>query len=188
MTEKTFVSRLRGRLGDLIWLTLVWVLLWGSFTPLTLVGGVLVALIVTALFRLPAPSDRLPFHPWRLLRLIGFLVRDVVVSGAEVSWQTLRYGPRALGAIIEVPLLPSSDRVVTILCTAITLSPGSMVLQIDHEHGVFYVYALGPRDGGGVHRVRLETLDMQRRVLEAFGTPDEIAAARRQCATEEANP
>ena len=187
-TEKTFVSRLRGRLGDLVWLTLVWVLLWGSFTPLTLVGGVLVALIVTTLFRLPAPTDRLAVRPWKLLGLAGFLVRDVIVSGAEVSWQTLRYGPRARGAIIEIPLLCSSDREMTILATATALSPGSMVLQIDHEHGAYYVYALGPRDGPGVDRARREALDLQRRVLEAFGSTEEIAAARGSCTDEEVAP
>ena len=162
-----------------MWLTLVWVLLWGSFTLLTLVGGVIVAVVVTTLFRLSAAAQPLPVRPWRLLRLTGFLALDLLVSGAEVSWQTLRYGADARGAIMAAPLLCSSDRVVTILATAISLSPGTMVLQIDHEHGLLYVYALGPRDRAGVERARAGTLDMQRRVLEAFGSPDEIAVARR---------
>ena len=101
------------------------------------------------------------------------------MSGVEVSWQMLRHGPRARGAIVAVPLLSSSDRVVTVMANALSLSPGTMALQIDHDHGVWYVYALGPRDHAGVERARRRTLDMQRRVLAALGTPAETAEAQR---------
>jgi multicomponent Na+:H+ antiporter subunit E len=54
-----------------------------------------------------------------------------------------------------------------------------MALQIDHDHGVWYVYALGPRDRAGVEKARRRVLDMQRRVLAALGTPSEMAEATR---------
>jgi multicomponent Na+:H+ antiporter subunit E len=168
-----------GRLPSVLWLTLVWVLLWGSFTPASIAGGVLVAVLITALFRLPPSTDRLPVRPLRLVGLIGFLLWDLVVSAAEVSWQVLRHGPRARGAIMAVPLISSSDLVVTVMATALTLSPGTMALQIDYDHDVWYVYSLGPRDGAGVERARRRALDMQCRVLAALGTPEELSIARR---------
>jgi multicomponent Na+:H+ antiporter subunit E len=171
---------LRVRLPSVIWLTLVWVLLWGTFTPLSAVGGVLLAVLVTALFRQPPASNRLPVRPLRLLALAGFLLYDLVVSGVEVSWQVLRRGPDARGAIVALPLLSRSDRVVAVMANAVSLSPGTMALQIDHDHDVWYVYALGPRDAAGVERTRLRTLDMQRRVLAALGSPDELAEAQRR--------
>jgi multicomponent Na+:H+ antiporter subunit E len=106
----------------------------------------------------------------------------MVVSGAGVSWQTLRYGGAARGAVFAVPLLSESDRVVTVIANALSLSPGAMALQIDHEHGLWFVYALGPRDEAGVERTRRRTMDMQRRVLAALGTPAELAAAEAQLA------
>jgi multicomponent Na+:H+ antiporter subunit E len=39
--------------------------------------------------------------------------------------------------------------VVTVVANALSLSPGAMALQIDHAHGLWFVYALGPRDGAG---------------------------------------
>lgn len=174
--------RLRARLPAVAWLTLVWVLLWGTFTPLTVVGGVLAGLLVTGLFRLPPAPDRLPFRPLRLLGLAGYLVYDLVVSAGEVSWQTLRRGPDARGAIVAVPLLSASDRVVVVVANAFTLSPGTMALQIDRDHAVWYVYALGPRDRGDVERVRRRAMDMQRRVLVALGSPAELAEAERRLA------
>jgi multicomponent Na+:H+ antiporter subunit E len=166
-------------LPSVLWLTLVWVLLWGTFTPASIVGGVVVAVLVTALFRLPLAPDRLPLRPLRLLGLLLFLIYDLVVSGAEVSWQVLRHGSSARGAIMAVPLISSSDRVVTVMANALSLSPGTMALQIDHDHDVWYVYALGPRDHGGVEKARRRVLDMQRRVLAALGTPEEQEEAVR---------
>jgi multicomponent Na+:H+ antiporter subunit E len=174
----TGLPRLRPRALEIAWLAVVWVLLWGTFTPLSIVGGVVVAIAVLAAFRYPPPAPYLPVRPLRLLGLAGYLVYDMVVSGAEVSWQTVRHGPRARGAVIAVPLVSGSDRVVTVIANALSLSPGTMALQIDHEHGLWFVYALGPRDRDGVERCRRRTLDMQRRVIAALGTDDELTAAQ----------
>jgi multicomponent Na+:H+ antiporter subunit E len=178
VTAREWVRRLPG----IAWLTLVWVLLWGTFSALSLVGGLLVGVLVTALFRMPLARDRLPLRPLPLLGLVCFLAYDLAVSGAQVSWQTLRRGPGARGAIVAVPLLSGSDRVVTIMANALSLSPGTMTLQIDHEHELWYVYALGPRDRAAVERVRRQALDLQRRVLAAFGAPAEIAEVKRRMA------
>ena len=171
------LPQLRPRALEIVWLTIVWVLLWGSFTPLSIVGGFVVAIGVLAAFRFPAPGPYLPVRPVRLLALAGYLAYDVVFSGAEVSWQTLRYGRTARGAVFSVPLLTRSDRVTTVVANALSLSPGAMVLQIDNGRGLWFVYALGPRDRAGVERSRRRTMDMQRRVIAALGTADELAAA-----------
>ncbi|WP_214403077.1 Na+/H+ antiporter subunit E [Pseudonocardia lacus] len=167
----------RDQLPRICWLTLVWVLLWGTFTVQTIVGGVLVALAVTRLFPMPPATDPIPVRPLRVLGLVGFLVYDLVVSTVGVSWQVLRYGPRARGTILEVPLYSSSDRVATLLASAVTLSPGTAVLHFAADQGVWYAYSLGPRDEADVERTRRQVLDVQRRVLAAFGTPEEQARA-----------
>jgi len=167
------------RLLSVLWLAFVWVLLWGSFTLLTVVGGLLVGLGVTALFRPGAVTHRLPLRPGALLSMAAFLARDLVVSSWEVSSQTLRHGADARGAILELPLLSRSDRVVALIAGAYTLSPGTLVLQIDHVSGRWYIYVLGPRDATQVEQARTRAMDLQRRVLSAFGDPEEIAEARR---------
>jgi multicomponent Na+:H+ antiporter subunit E len=167
------------RLPEVVWLALVWVLLWGTFSPLSLVGGVLVALAVLVAFPMRSAPRHLPLRPVPLLGLAVYLAYDMVASGLEVSWQTLRYGPAARGAVVEVPLLSRSDRVVTVVANALSLSPGAMALQIDSERGRWFVYSLGPRDRAGVERARRRTLDMQIRVLAALGAPEELAEARR---------
>jgi multicomponent Na+:H+ antiporter subunit E len=69
-----------------------------------------------------------------------------------------------------------------VVANALSLSPGAMALQIDHEHRLWHVYALGPRDRAGVERSRRRALDMQRRVIAALGTPAELAEVERHMA------
>jgi multicomponent Na+:H+ antiporter subunit E len=173
---------LRAKLPRVAWLTVVWVLLWGTFTPQSVLGGVVVAVLVAVLFPMPPLPGRLPVRPLRLLGLAAFLLYDLVASSVEVSWQVLRHGPDARGAIIAVPLLTTSDRVITIMANALSLSPGAMAVQIDQAHEAWYVYALGPRDRAAAEQARIRVMDLQRRVLAALGTPEELAEARRRIA------
>ncbi len=167
------------RLPQLALLTAVWVLLWGSVSVLTVVGGMLVAVLVIVAFPLPVLPDRMPFRPVRLLGLAGQLVRDLVVSGVQVSWVTLRYGRAATAGIVAVPVCTRSDRVATMVAAAVALSPGSFVLQLDRRRGSWYVYALGMHRPGAADRVRRETMRLQYRVVAALGTAAEIEECRR---------
>ena len=165
------------RLPQVIGLMLVWIALWGVISPKIVLGGLLVAVAVTVLFPMPL-LDRLPVRPWPLLRLIGFLLVDLVRSGFAVAWETLRHGPRARAGIVAVPMLTRSGRVATMIAGALALAPGSFVLQIDRRRGVWYVYALGlssPEDAG---RIREQVLTLQQRVVAAFGHADEVDLCR----------
>jgi multicomponent Na+:H+ antiporter subunit E len=176
---------MRRRLPQLLGLTLVWVALWGVISVKTVLGGLVVALAVTLLFPTPL-LDRLPFRPLPALRLAGFLLVDLVLSGFAVGWEILRYGPRARSGIVAVPMLTRSGRVATLVAGALALTPGSFVLQLDQRRGVWYVYALGLAGPEDAPRVRAQVLLLQQRVVAAFGHPDELALCRAATAQESA--
>lgn len=162
-----------------VWLAVVWVLLWGSVRPVTVLGGVLVGVLVTAGVRLPPSPERLPVRPLRLLILIAYVLADIASSTVDVAWQVLRHGRRARAAVVAMPLLSGSDTVVTTIANAIALTPGSTVVRLDRERGQCYVYVLGPRDRAGVERSRRELMGTQRLVLAALGSAEEITACER---------
>ena len=170
------MTRIRARLPQLVWLTAVWVLLWGTFSVKSMVGGVLVAVLVMAMFPLPLISERLRVRPVRLLRLAGYLAYDLGISSVKISWETLRYGPRTTAGIVAVPLRTGSALVAAAVADAVSLAPGTFVLQIDQMRAICYVYALGMRGPDDAERVRREVLALQRQVIEALGSRAEIAA------------
>ncbi|TCK25498.1 Na+/H+ antiporter subunit E [Pseudonocardia endophytica] len=168
---------MRSRVPQVLGLTLVWVALWGVVSVKIVLGGLVVALAVTLLFPTPV-LERLPFRPLAVLRLVGFLLVDLVLSGFAVGWEILRYGPRARSGIVAVPMLTRSGRVATMIAGALALAPGSFVLQLDQRRGVWYVYALGLAGPEDARKVRAQVLLLQQRVIDAFGHDDEIALCR----------
>jgi multicomponent Na+:H+ antiporter subunit E len=168
--------RLRHQLPLLVWLVLVWNLLWGTWSWANLLSGIAVALAVTVLLPLPPVVGGARVSPVGLVVFIGCFVADLVVSAAEVAWQTVR--PRGIdrSAIIQVQLRTDSDLLITILTEALTLVPGSMVIDMDRERRTLALHILHVRDEEDVEAQRRSVLAEEERVVRAFGSPDEIAA------------
>lgn len=161
------------RLPLVLWLTAVWILLWGTLDLGTLVFGLLVALLVTLVFPLPPVTTHMVVRPLALLRLVCYLAVDLVVSTVRVSWQAVRYGPRTSAGIVRVTLLTDSDHLTAMVANAVSLAPGKFVMQIDRAHRICYVYALGMR-AGGEELVRREVLALERRIVRAVGSAAEL--------------
>ena len=168
--------QLRHQLPLLVWLVLVWNLLWGTWSWANLLSGVAVALAVTLLLPLPPVEGGLTVRPVRLLAFAGTFVVDLVTSGAEVAWQTIRRSGIDRSAIIRVQLRTDSDLLLTIISEALTLVPGSMVIDMDREQRTLALHILHVEDERDVERQRSSVLTMEERVVRAFGSRAEVAA------------
>ncbi|PKW12648.1 Na+/H+ antiporter subunit E [Saccharopolyspora spinosa] len=166
--------RLVQRLPLVAWLTLVWVMLWGTFDLGTLFFGLVVALLVSTVFPLPTINTNIKVRLLRLVQLVGYLAWDLVSSTARVAWQALRHGPNAKSGIVAVTLRTDSDHITAMVANAVSLAPGKFVLQIDRVNRICYVYALGMRVED-VESVRRDVLALERRVVQAVGSANEVA-------------
>ncbi|MGZ4551854.1 MAG: Na+/H+ antiporter subunit E [Blastococcus sp.] len=180
MTDGPVLERLRHQVPLMVWLVLVWILLWGSWSWADLISGVLVALLVTALLPLPAVTGGLRVRPWPLVSFVGHFLLDLVVSGAQVAWQALRPGGHRRSAIVRVQLRVDSDLLLTIVAEVLSLVPGSLVLDLDREERTIALHLLHVRDRYDVDRQKTGVLAMEDRVVRAFGTADDIAALERE--------
>lgn len=171
-----FGHQLRHQLPLLVWLVLVWNLLWGTWSWANLISGVVVALAVTLLLPLPPVVGGVTVHPVGLLVFLGTFVVDLVTSGAEVAWQTIRPSGISRSAIIRVQMRTDSDLLLTIISEALTLVPGSMVIDMDREERTLAMHLLHVRDERDVEAQRVSVLRTEERVVRAFGSAREIAA------------
>ena len=163
-------ARLRTQLPLLGWLVLVWILLWGTWSWANLLGGLAVALTVTALLPLPPVDLGLRIDPLGLLRFLGGFLLDVVRSGALVAWQTLR--PRGIGrsAILRVPLRTDSDLLLTVITQATCLVPGTLVIDLDREAREIGLHVLSVDSDEDLERERAAVLRTEERVVRALGS------------------
>ncbi|NHC46972.1 Na+/H+ antiporter subunit E [Motilibacter aurantiacus] len=174
------MSRLapRRQLPVIAWLTLVWVLLWGTWSWANLISGVVVSCIVLAVLPLPAVTAGRRVRPLALLQLAAYIARDLAVSSVQVSKLAVTPGPRVTSAVLAVRLETRSDLIITVVAEALSLVPGSVIVEIDSPTGTLYVHALGVRDAAGAERFRRSALRLERLVLEALPAgAQEVAAS-----------
>jgi multisubunit Na+/H+ antiporter MnhE subunit len=156
------------RLPSLVWLWLLWLLLWGEVSALTVLGGLVVSATVLAAFPLPRDRPYAAVRPLRLARLLAHVVVDVFASAATVAWAALRHGPATRTAVLEVRLRADSDFLIAATAVVTTLTPGDLVVEIDREGRLVYVHALPVRDRAAAERRRAGVQDAEHHVHRAL--------------------
>lgn len=125
-------------------LALVWTAVSGALTGLNLVLGIAVALLVTMILRdrvaVPVLTQRLA----RIVTLTTFFLKELMISAFRVALLVLTpgVGQRLHPAIIAVPLTVTSDAEITLLANLITLTPGTMSVDVSEDNTVLYVHIL----------------------------------------------
>lgn len=155
--------------GTVVVLTIVWWVLWGSYSLFSLLGGVFVAIGVCVVFPLPPLKMEMRLHPWAFLVLVARFHRDIFVASAEVAWMTL-FPPKPLrNAMVGVTLKSESDFVLTVVAEMVSLVPGSVVVEVHRATHSLFVHAIGVKDEAGVEEVRRRVLAQEERLVAAFG-------------------
>lgn len=177
------------------WLTLLWVLLWGHVSYANVLGGMAVSAGVVLFARLDSASLRpTRFRPLWALRYIVTLGWQLLVSNIRLAYEILTPGDGTHTGIIAVPIRGGSDAVVNLVANSITLTPGTMTIDVkrhelrsnrdpsgsgsgDLEPGAtLYVHAMYAVD---VEAVRHDVLQLEALALHAFGTDEDYERAQR---------
>ncbi len=152
----------------LCWLVLVWVLLWGKVSAANIIGGLLVAVLITVLLPLPAVPVEGRVHPLSLVRLIIVVAYQLVLSSLQVAWLAIKPGPAPRSAVLRARLAIKSDLVLALAVNIITLIPGSMVLEIDQERRLIYVHVIDVGNEKAVGRFYRQVEQMERLLVATF--------------------
>lgn len=169
------IARARDRFLALLALTVTWMLLWGVFSWLTLAGGLLVSALVLSVFPLPPVTFAGRLRPAGLFRLAVRFLTDLVTASAQLAWTALgsRRVPRS--AVLAIRLAVRSDLNLTLCAEAVSLVPGSLIVDADRAAGILYIHVFdlhGPED---VEKFRQDVRDIERRIINAVGSDTEIA-------------
>lgn len=173
------------QLPVIVILTLVWVLLWGQFTPFIVLSGVVVAVVVLAAFPQPPIKQHIRLRPLAFVRLAARFVFDLVVASAQIAAQALHFGYEPTGAVIEVRLRSRSDLFLTLTAELLSLVPGSLLIETSGTRSVLFLHIFGVRDSEEAEHARVRALDQERRVVEALATDEDLAAYRERVREEQ---
>lgn len=178
--------RTRREIGWRIWqqvplivgLVVLWMLLWGQFSWLALASGLLVAVAVTRVFYLPAVDLSGRFNPFWFLVFLARFAFDLAMASFQVAWLAVRPRPLGRNAVIAVGLVTRTDFMATAVGLAISLIPGSVVVDVDREASILYLHVLSVDDEPHVTAMHERVLGVERSLVRAFGSKDDVRRAK----------
>lgn len=160
-----------------VWLVALWMLLWGQFTPLALVTGIVVALVVTRTFRLPPVELSGRVNLWYGLVFVVEFLWALVRSSLIVVWQV--FAPRPPGAaLVAVRMRVDDDLIMTHVAVTASLIPGSLVLEADRDRRILYLHVIGVHSEHDAQLQRESVLRWEKRIVRAVGSRAQLADLR----------
>lgn len=151
-------------------LLVVWCTLWGEVSWANLLSGV--AVVALALAWSPRPARRHRVHPVAAVRFGVTFLWLLVTSSLSIAATVVRPTPARLRAgVVVCPLRGDDPLVATIVADSITLTPGTLTLDVRADPPALEVHVLGL---GDPDEVRADVARLERLVLGAV-TPIEPA-------------
>jgi multicomponent Na+:H+ antiporter subunit E len=139
----------------------LWTALTQSYTASNFVVGVALAHLA---LRISHSRPERARKARVLLEFLGFFVKEVIVGAVRVAVDALTPRPRMRPAIVELPLDVRTDGQITLLAILITLTPGTLALDVSPDRRRLYLHAMFAADADRVRRQI--KLGFERRVLE----------------------
>lgn len=171
-------QRLWQQLPLLIALVVLWMILWGRFTGLSLVSGIIVAIVVTRVFYLPPVDLSGRINLWYTLVFLAHFFLDVAVASFQVAYQALAPQRIPHSSVIGIQLRTRSDLVMTLEAIAMSLVPGSLVVEADRERSILYLHTFATESLDDVEAMRRKVLVVEARIVRAIGSKADLARIR----------
>lgn len=162
----------------LVGLVLLWMVLWGQFTWLSLLTGLVVANVVVRVFYLPPVELSGRLNVWYTLLFLVHFFGDVAVASFQVAFQALSPKPIPPSSVIGIQLRTRSDLVMTLDAIAMSLVPGSLVVEADRERSILYLHTFGTETQDDVEAMRRKVLVVEARIVRAVGSREDLERIR----------
>ena len=143
----------------------LWLALWGELSVANVVNGAVVLTVITWMF---GGESRCAYfvRPWGAAKALGYVGWNLVTSSLQVVRAVLLpNSSRTATSIQEVTLAGDSPFIASIVANAITLTPGTMSLEVNSQSRTISVHVLGAVDE---QQFRESVLKLERVITGAF--------------------
>lgn len=152
-------------------LVVIWTALWSNLSAANVLSGLLVAGVIVAVFD-TWHAGTIALRPLRAAAFAGFFLYKLVQSSLVVARTVVTPHHRIRTGIVAVPLRDCSDAVATLIADAISLTPGTLTLEVRREPLTLFVHILDVRH---VERVQADIRTLEVLAVSAFGSREAIA-------------
>lgn len=135
---------------------LVLAILWGltteNFSVMNLTIGYLVSLGVLVFVRRALGESHYFRDMTEVLGLVWFFIKELFVANIRMAVYTLSPLSRLRPGIVAVPMDFMTDAEITLLANLITLTPGTLSIDVSRDKRTLYVHVMDVRDAEAVRK------------------------------------
>jgi multicomponent Na+:H+ antiporter subunit E len=157
-------------------LVVLWLMLWRSVEPFTILTGVVAAVLVVRVFELPPVPHIGRFRPLAFVVLLGWFAGSVVAASVQVAGQALAAlapSRRPRSGVIAARLRTRDDLVLSLTGIVTSLIPGTVIVEVDRAESILYLHVLRGGTAEQLESARRNVLAAERRIVRAIGSPGE---------------
>ncbi|MEL6920681.1 MAG: Na+/H+ antiporter subunit E [Pseudomonadota bacterium] len=148
-------------------LALAWAGVSGSFALLNLLFGFALGALALSLIREQVGSVGYFSRLRRVGSLAILFVYELILSASRVAWLVINPAPMNLKpGIIAYPLKVDRDFEITLLANLITLTPGTLSVDVSGDRTQLFIHALDCSDPEAIKEDIAN--GFERKILEAF--------------------
>lgn len=158
----------------LVGLVITWMALWQTVSWMSLVSGLVVAIVAMRVFYLPPVELAGRLNLWAALRYLGFFFVHLALASFEVAWYAVRPKRPPRSGIIAIELRTKSDFILTLVGITISLIPGSLVVEVDRFGSVLYLHVLNAATDTKIEHMRRQVSHIEELLIRAVGSREEL--------------
>ncbi|HLV40881.1 MAG TPA: Na+/H+ antiporter subunit E [Brumimicrobium sp.] len=129
-----------------ILLAIVWVFLTGTITATNFAFGFILSFLVLWLISYNQRKRKYFVIGPRIISFVFYFLYELVKANLQVAADVITPKFYMEPGIIRYPLDAKSDLEITMLANVITLTPGTLSLDISDDRKVLYIYAMYVHD------------------------------------------
>jgi multicomponent Na+:H+ antiporter subunit E len=157
------------RLLTMALLVVAWCALWGAVSVANVLSGAVVAVAATLFAGVDRSAGGIRVLP--LVQFVWLVAVDLVVSTVQVAWEILTPTDYTDEAIIAVDTRIDARSHYLMLVVAITVTPGTAVVDADVDTGRFYLHVLHAEKGPEIVRHVQRLAELACRALPSPSSP-----------------
>ncbi len=148
-------------------LALAWVALTGQFTPANLALGFALGYVMLWVAQRAGKPLGYFTKVRQVLGFAAFFVWAMIQANLQVTYYILAPHRKMRPGVIAVPLDVRTDMEITLLANLITLTPGTLSLDVSADRRVMYIHSMTLGDDTEQFRRQIKD-GFERRVLEVL--------------------
>lgn len=172
---KGLIAQTWRQLPFFLWLVALWMLLWGQFTIIAFLTGLVAAILVTRVFRLPPVELSGRVNLWYGLVFVSAFLGALIKGSLLVAWQVVNPRRYPGVAVIAVPMATNDELILAHTAVTASLIPGSLVIDIDRDESILYLHVIGVNSDADVEAQRRQVQRWERRIVQAVGSRAQLA-------------